>query len=269
MQKSPLGCARADQPVVGSNRHPRAAGGALAEAPGSFDRTSAVGQPPLRGVRCPPPARNCVRFAARLLRFVAFVCFVSAPLPAADSTRTIVFFGDSVTAGYGLRDPASEAYPALIQERINASRPGWRVVNAGLSGETTAGGLRRVDWILRTPVDLFVLALGANDGLRGINPALSRTNLQQIIERVRARNPKVTMVVAGMEMPTEMGQEFTREFGEIFPAVAKKNGATLIPFLLDGVGGSVELNQGDRIHPNAAGHAVIAETVWKILRPLL
>ncbi len=188
---------------------------------------------------------------------------------AAADSRTMVFFGDSVTAGYGLGDPSSEAFPALIQERINALRPGWRVVNAGLSGETTSGGLRRVDWILRTPVDYFVLALGANDGLRGINPALTRTNLQQIIERVRAKNPKVTIVVAGMQMPPELGLEFSREFGEIFPAVAQKYGTALIPFLLEGVGGSVELNQGDRIHPNAAGHAAIAETVWKSLRPLL
>jgi acyl-CoA thioesterase-1 len=190
-------------------------------------------------------------------------------LPAADTSRVLVFFGDSLTAGRGLADPATEAFPALIQEKIDAARLGWRVVNAGLSGETTAGGLRRVDWVLRTPPDLFVLALGGNDGLRGISPAVSRQNLEQIIGRVRARRPGARIVLAGMQMPPEFGPEYTREFSAIFPAVAEKHRATLIPFLLEGVGGSVELNLPDRIHPNPAGHAVIAETLWKHLRPLL
>ncbi len=188
---------------------------------------------------------------------------------AAEPPRTIVFFGDSLTAGYGLADPAREAYPALIQAKLDASHPGWRVVNAGLSGETTSGGLRRIDWTLRSPVDVFVLALGANDGLRGIDPALSRRNLEQIIQRVRARNPGVRVLVAGMALPPEMGSDYTREFGEIFAAVAKAGEATLIPFLLEGVGGVAELNQGDRIHPNRSGHAMIAGTVWAVLRPLL
>jgi len=183
--------------------------------------------------------------------------------------RTMVFFGDSLTAGYGLSDPATLAYPARIQEKIDAAHLDWRVVNAGLSGETSAGGLRRIDWILRQPVDVFVLALGANDGLRGINPAVTRSNLQHILERVRAKNPQAKLVVAGMEMPRQMGGEFTHAFHEVFPAVAEKNEATLIPFLLDGVGGQAALNQADRIHPTAAGHAIIAETVWKIVHPLL
>ncbi|MBM3854841.1 MAG: arylesterase [Verrucomicrobia bacterium] len=190
-------------------------------------------------------------------------------LPAAETARVLVFFGDSLTAGRGLADPSTEAFPALVQEKIDAAGLGWRVVNAGLSGETTAGGLRRVDWVLRTPPDLFVLALGGNDGLRGISPAVSRQNLAQIIERVRARQPGAKIVLAGMQMPPEFGPEYTREFSAIFPAVAAKYHATLIPFLLEGVGGSVELNLPDRIHPNPAGHAVIAETVWKHLRPLL
>ncbi len=183
--------------------------------------------------------------------------------------RTLVFFGDSLTAGYGLEDPAVQAYPYLIREKIAAAGLSWRTVNAGLSGETTAGGLRRIDWILRQPVDLLVLALGANDGLRGVSPAVSQGNLQQIIDRVRAKNPQTIVVVAGMQMPSSMGADFEKTFGEIFPAVAAKNSATLVPFLLEGVGGREELNQPDRIHPNAAGHAVVAETVWKILRPLL
>ena len=195
------------------------------------------------------------------------LCAVSS---ASDPTsRTLLFFGDSLTAGYGLSDPTTEAFPALIQEKITDAGLKWRVVNAGLSGETTAGGLRRVDWVLRQTVDLFVLALGANDGLRGIPPEVSRANLQQIIDRVRARNPKVKIALAGMQMPSTMGADFTRAFRELFPEVAAKNEAVFIPFLLEGVGGRVDLNQADRIHPNADGHAVIAETVWKALRPHL
>src|SRR5436190_3870860 len=175
--------------------------------------------------------------------------------------RTIVFFGDRLTAGYGLADPATQAYPAQIQEKIEAAHLDWRVVNAGLSGETSAGGVRRVDWILRQPVDVFVLALGANDGLRGVSPAVTRGNLQQILDHVRAKNPKAKLVVAGMQMPQEMGGDFTRSFQEVFPAVAGKNSAALVPFLLEGVGGRSDLNQPDRIHPTPEGHAVIAETV--------
>jgi acyl-CoA thioesterase I len=194
--------------------------------------------------------------------------FARAAAAEAD-TRTIVFFGDSLTAGYGLDDPSSDAYPALIQKKIEQAHLPWRVVNAGLSGETTSGGLRRVDWILRQPVDIFVLALGANDGLRGIQPEVSRQNLAQILERVRAKNPTATLVVAGMQMPREMGAAFTVAFGKIFSTVAQKFDATLVPFLLDGVGGRPELNQGDQIHPTSEGHVIVAENVWKILRPLL
>lgn len=183
--------------------------------------------------------------------------------------RTLLFFGDSLTAGYGLENPASQAFPALIQDRIDDAGLPWRVVNAGLSGETTAAGLRRVDWILRQPVDIFVLALGANDGLRGIDPAVSRHNLQQIVDRVREKNPDVKIVLAGMQMPAGMGPDFSREFKRLFSEVAEKNDATLIPFLLEGVGGRVDLNQPDRIHPTAKGHEIIAENVWSVLRPLL
>lgn len=188
---------------------------------------------------------------------------------AAATARTIVFFGDSLTAGYGLTDPSSQSYPALIQEKIDHEHLAWRAVNAGLSGETTSGGLRRVDWILRQPVDIFVLALGGNDGLRGIDPAVSRDNLQKIVDRVRAKNPDVKLVLAGMQVPPAMGQDFSREFERMYPEVAEKNHATLVPFLLEGVGGRTDLNQPDRIHPTAKGHAIIADTVWKVLRPLL
>ena len=193
---------------------------------------------------------------------------VAGGLRAAEP-RTIVCFGDSLTAGYGLEDPAREAYPALLQGRIDAARLPWRVVNAGLSGETTSGGLRRVDWILRQPVDIFVLALGANDGLRGIEPAVSAANLQGIIARVRATHPAARIVLAGMLMPPNMGEDYAREFAAMFPALAAKNRVAFIPFLLAGVGGRAELNQPDGMHPTAAGAAVVAENVWAVLHPLL
>ncbi|HZP59259.1 MAG TPA: arylesterase, partial [Opitutaceae bacterium] len=143
------------------------------------------------------------------------------------------------------------------------------VVNAGLSGETTAGGRRRIDWILRQPVDLFVLELGGNDGLRGISPADTRANLQAIIDRVRGKYPAARIVLAGMQIPTNLGPDYTRAFRTLFPELAEKNHLPFIPFLLQGVGGHPELNQADGIHPTAAGHALVAENVWKILRLFL
>ena len=192
-------------------------------------------------------------------------------LPAAKSTpaHTLVFFGDSLTAGFGLEEPAEQAFPALIQKKISTAQLAWRVVNAGLSGETTSGGLRRVDWILRQPIDAFVLELGGNDGLRGIEPAVSRKNLQGIIDRIRAKNPVTKIILAGMMMPPSVGADYARDFADIYPALAAQNHLALVPFLLDGVGGSVELNQRDGIHPTAEGHAIVAENVWKILKPLL
>ena len=201
--------------------------------------------------------------------FVAVGCGLVTALVAAAEPRTLVFFGDSLTAGYGLEDPATQAYPALVQEKISAAGLPWRVVNAGLSGETTAGGARRIDWILRQPVDLFVLALGGNDGLRGIEPGISRAALARIMERVREKNPAARLVVAGMMMPPMLGADYTREFSALYPELAKKYSATLIPFLLAGVGGDPALNQDDQIHPTARGHAVVAETVWRALQPLL
>ncbi|MFA6961087.1 MAG: arylesterase [Opitutaceae bacterium] len=183
--------------------------------------------------------------------------------------KTILFFGDSLSAGYGLDDASTQAFPALIQKKITAAGINYRVINAGLSGETTAGGLRRIDWVLRVPIDIFVLELGGNDGLRGLPPALAAQNLQGIIAKLRVKNPKVKLVIAGMQMPASMGADYTREFAAIYPALAKANDATLIPFLLDGVGGVRSLNQPDGIHPNEAGHQIVADTVWKILKPLL
>ena len=200
------------------------------------------------------------------LAVAAFVPFVAA---AAADTKTVLFFGDSLTAGYGLEDPATEAFPALVQKKIDAVGLPWRVVNAGLSGETSAGGRRRVDWILRQPVDIFVLALGGNDGLRGIPPDATRANLQAIIDRVRAKDPSLRIVLVGIAAPPNMGAEFTQAFAAIFPELAAKNHLPLIPFLLEGVGGRPELNQADGIHPNEKGHAIVAEIVWAALKSRL
>jgi acyl-CoA thioesterase-1 len=182
-------------------------------------------------------------------------------------SKTVLFFGDSLTAGYGL-DP-SQAFPALIQEKINAQGWKFRAVNAGLSGETTAGGLRRIDWVLQRPVDVLVLELGANDGLRGLPTEEAKQNLQAILDQTRRKYPRVKLVIAGMEVPTNMGKEYMTRFRAIFPELAKSNNAALIPFLLDRVAGIPELNLPDGIHPTPAGHKLVAENVWRVLEPVL
>ena len=179
------------------------------------------------------------------------------------SSRVILFLGDSLTAGYGL--DREQAFPALVQARIDSLGWNFEVFNAGLGGETSAGGLRRIDWLLRRPIDVFVLELGANDGLRGIDPKDTHANLQQIVERVKAKNPAVALVIAGMQMPPNMGAEYTAAFAAIFPALAEKNDAALIPFLLEGVGDQPALNLPDGNHPNVEGHQIVAETVWTTL----
>lgn len=179
--------------------------------------------------------------------------------------QTILFFGDSLTAGMGL-DP-NLAFPALIGQRLDSLGYSYEVVNAGLSGETTASGRNRLDWVLRQPVDIFVLELGANDGLRGIPLEETRKNLEAMILMVREKFPQARIVLAGMQLPPNMGPEYTATFRKIFPELAEKHEVLLIPFLLDGVGGVPELNQEDGIHPTAEGHRIVAENVWKILSP--
>jgi len=185
----------------------------------------------------------------------------------AATTKTILFLGNSLSAGYGL-DPEL-AFPARIQEMIDSLKWNFRVVNAGSSGETSSGGLRRVDWLLKNRVDVFVLELGGNDGLRGITLDLTKKNLQAIIDRVKAKHPSVKIVIAGMQVPPNLGLEYTAQFRGLYAELAKKNNALLIPFLLEGVGGDPKLNLPDGIHPTAAGHRVVAKNVWKILLPLL
>ncbi|MBD5779682.1 arylesterase [Pelagicoccus sp. NFK12] len=186
----------------------------------------------------------------------------------ADSTsKRILFLGDSLTAGYGIDQ--REAYPALIGAKLKASGLDYDVSPAGLSGETSAGGLRRVGWVMQKPADILVLALGANDGLRGIKLSDTKKNLQGIIDFAKKKNPDIHIVIAGMQMPPNLGEAYTSEFREMYPSLAHENEATLIPFLLEGVAGDPELNIADGIHPNPAGHEIVAETVWKALEPLL
>ncbi len=181
--------------------------------------------------------------------------------------KVILFFGNSLTAGYGL--DTEESFPALVQDRLDSLGLGYTAINSGLSGETTTGGLNRLQWVLNQKVDIFVLELGANDGLRGIPLTETRANLQSIINAVKEKNPETRIVLAGMQIPPNMGQDYTQEFRTIFPELAEKNELALIPFLLDGVAGNPELNLPDGIHPTAEGQKIVTENVWAVLSPLL
>lgn len=185
-----------------------------------------------------------------------------------EKNKTIVCFGDSITAGYGL-DDTNDAFPALIQQKIDSLGLNYTVINSGVSGETTAGGKSRIDWIIKQPVDIFLLELGANDGLRGVPLTETRANLQAIIDIVKQKSPKTTIILAGMELPPNMGQTYTQEFRQLYADLAKTNALEFIPFILKDVGGIPSLNLADGIHPNIEGHKILAETVWKVLKPLV
>ncbi|MBF9253552.1 arylesterase [Pontibacter sp. 172403-2] len=182
-------------------------------------------------------------------------------------TQTILFFGNSLTAGYGLEP--DQAFPALIQERIDSLGLPYKVINAGVSGETTAGGKSRIDWLLKQPIDIFVLELGANDGLRGINLTETYQNLLSIIGKVRAKYPDVKIVLAGMQIPPNMGKTYAQEFRSIYTRLEKEENIVLIPFLLENVAGIPELNQADGVHPTVEGQKIVAENVWEVLEPLV
>nr|WP_220483062.1 arylesterase [Rufibacter quisquiliarum] len=186
---------------------------------------------------------------------------------APQKMKNILFFGNSLTAGYGLSP--SESFPALIQKKIDSLQLPYKAINAGLSGETSAGGKNRIDWLLRQPVDVFVLELGANDGLRGIPPAETKKNLQAIVDKVKAKYPQAKLVMAGMEVPSSMGGRYASEFRVIFRQLATENNMALVPFLLEGVGGERHLNQQDGVHPTAAGQKILAENVWAVLKDVL
>ena len=181
--------------------------------------------------------------------------------------KTILCFGNSLTAGYGLDE--DEAWPALMQERLDSLSLPFTVVNAGLSGETTAGGLNRIDWVLRQPVDIFFLELGANDMLRGLDVTKTEENLDSILIKVHEKYPGIPIVLAGMLSPPNMGKEYINAYNTTFPALARKHKASLIPFFLDKVAGIKELNIPDGLHPNQEGSKIILETVWQQMEPLV
>ncbi len=212
--------------------------------------------------------------------FLLILLFGGCPSWGAEPPTTILILGDSLTAGYGLENPG-EAYPHRLQELLSQRHPTipTRVIPAGLSGETTAGGLRRINWVLRAPrdwpentpfaLDIFIIALGGNDGLRGIDISDTRKNLKTTIDKVLAKYPQVQVVVAGMEMPVNMGEDYRDAFRESFKLIAEETDAVLIPFLLKGVGGYPELMQADQIHPNPDGHRKMAELVYEYLLPMI
>jgi len=186
---------------------------------------------------------------------------------AGETAARVVFLGDSLTAGYGI-DP-NDAFPARVSEMIEAAELPFEIVNAGLSGDTSAGGLRRLNWLFRSPVDVLVIAVGSNDGLRGFDLEATRGNLHQIVTQVRSTFPSADIVLAGLQVPPNLGPEYSLEFKSIFFELAETENLTLIPFLLEGVAAVRELNQADGMHPNEKGHKIVADTVWKILRPVL
>ena len=193
---------------------------------------------------------------------------VSTKTENTTNKKRIVVFGDSLTAGYGLED-VEDAYPGLLQQKIDSLQLGYTVINSGISGETTAGGKNRIDWVLNQKPSVFILELGANDGLRGVPLTETKMNLQYIIDAVKTKYPSTKIVLAGMQIPPNFGQDYTNEFKNIFPALAQKNQVALIPFLLENVGGIPSLNQSDGIHPTAKGHKILAKNVWEVLAPIL
>lgn len=193
----------------------------------------------------------------------------TAPAKVQNSTsKKILFFGDSLSAGYGLED-VNDAFPGLIQAKIEALNLDYTVVNSGVSGETTSGGKNRIDWVLNEKPDIFILELGANDGLRGVTLTQTKENLQYIIDAVKKKYPSTKIVLAGMQLPPNMGQTYTTEFKDLYPSLAIKNDVYLIPFLLENVGGIAALNQSDGIHPTKEGHEILATNVWNVLKPIL
>ena len=208
---------------------------------------------------------------AVLAAIMALAPFQTAEAAKRDGSKmiTIVALGDSLTAGYGLS--RKQAYPALIAEKMREAGYEFEVVNAGWSGDTTTGGLRRLPEVLRArkKIDVFILQLGINDIFRGVTIDQMRSNLQAIIDQVRARHPGVAIVIAGMQLPLQSSDDYVSAFGQMYRVLAEKNRAGLVPYLLEGVGGNPEMNQLDRLHPNAAGQRVLAENVWRVLEPVL
>jgi acyl-CoA thioesterase-1 len=212
---------------------------------------------------------TCIRrtFVTAIVACGALLLPLTAPGSDPAAAKSIVVLGDSLATGLGV-DP-SEAFPSLIQKKIEAAGWNYRVVNAGVSGDTSADGLSRIGWLLKQRIDVLVLELGGNDGLRGIQVAATKTNLQAVIDRVKQKYPLAQIIVVGMQMPPNMGEEYNAAFRNIYPGLAATNHTALVPFLLEGVGGRPELNQPDHVHPTAEGHKIVADNVWKVLKPIL
>lgn len=198
--------------------------------------------------------------------FIFLMLFVSEAFAQPKPIR-VLFFGDSITAGYGLEK--SQAFPNIMQEWADSLNWNVEMVNGGLSGETSAGGLRRIDWMLQKPIDIFVLELGGNDGLRGVSTKETKQNLLDIIDKVRTKNKDVQIILAGMQVPPNLGMDYTKAFASIYKEVSVEKKTVLIPFILEKVGGNPKLNLPDGIHPTAEGHQLVAETVWTYLKPIL
>ena len=212
-------------------------------------------------------SRHFTAVTQRTARRTAGLLLLLGLISAAPAAKIVLILGDSIAAGYAIEP--SQAFPARIQKQIDANGWNFKVVNAGQSGDTSAGGLSRLDWLLKNRIDVLVLELGANDGLRGLPVEVTRKNLQAIIDRTRKQYPQVKVIIAGMKVPPNMGRDYGSQFEAVFPALAKKNSGALIAFILEGVGGVRELNLPDGIHPTAAGHRVIASNVWKVLEPVI
>lgn len=200
-------------------------------------------------------------------KIVVFIALIASLSVYAQEKKSILIFGDSITAGYGIEP--QQAFPAIIQNKIDSAGLNYEVINGGLSGETSAGGLRRIDWVLQREIDVMILELGGNDGLRGIDLSSTRENLQQIIDKALAKNSDMEILIAGMQVPPNLGTEYTKDFQDLYPSLAKKNDLILIPLILDKVGGRDEYMQSDQIHPNIQGHKVVAEKIWDTLFHLL
>jgi acyl-CoA thioesterase I len=234
----------------------------------SFGRAFAASVVALLMIGCGSAERNSDSAEADTVTGAAAAAAPATPTASADSSGPVLLFvGTSLTAGLGVSP--GQAFPALIQARIREGGLPHRVVNAGISGETSAGARSRISWVLQQPFDVLLLETGANDMLRGLTPASTEENIQAIIDAVRAERPQAQIVLAGMLAMPNLGPAYVREFEAIYPRIAERNDLTLIPFLLEGVAGERELNQGDGVHPTPEGHERIAQTVWRVLEPEL
>jgi len=202
-----------------------------------------------------------------LLSILAIAGMLLVPKFWAAETKTILLLGDSIGAGYGV--PEEVSFASRLQRKLTAEKLPYQIVNASVSGDTTASGLRRINWVLKRKVDVLMIELGGNDGLRGITPDSTRKNIAGIIDRARKKYPDIKILLAGMQMPGNMGKDYTEKYRKIFPALAKEKKVALVPFLLDGVGAQPEMNLPDLIHPNAKGHERVSRNVWRVLGKLL